>query len=367
MGLRQHAADGRWDVSLTGFHLTVRDQISFDQISSGSYRYVNIARTLSTGEEAEATYRMTSAVSFRATYTHTDARDEATGARLVRVPPDAGSASLLWDGGRWNGAVTVRAESAVADLDPNTFAPGGAPEPRSSRHRRRLPTHSARRTHRPRHQSRRPSLRGDPRLRRAAADGLLRAAGAGLTAGVYALRPPGRGPVAGIRAMLPPTRVCRRIELAPSGGEVVTSSMAHAYEADFHAWALEQATLLRSGRLSEADAAHIAQEIEFMGKSEKRELVSRLTVLLLHLLKWRFQPGRRSASGKTSISNTRDDISDHLIDNPSLRGQLDEAISAAFRRAHRLAVSETGLSEDTFPQSCPWTSEAILGEYFWLE
>jgi hypothetical protein len=73
------------------------------------------------------------------------------------------------------------------------------------------------------------------------------------------------------------------------------------YEHDFYAWANEQAALLRAGELAQADIEHIAEEIESMGKTEKRELVSRLRVLMLHLLKWRFQPLGRTASWEASI------------------------------------------------------------------
>ncbi|MHB1954745.1 MAG: DUF29 domain-containing protein [Sulfobacillus sp.] len=137
------------------------------------------------------------------------------------------------------------------------------------------------------------------------------------------------------------------------------------YEQDFYAWANEQAGLLRTGKLSEADVEHIAEEIESMGKSEKRELVSRLTVLLLHLLKWQFQPARRGSSWETSIANTRDDIADHLADNPSLRAQLDATITAAYRRAYRDAASETGLGKSAFPPACPWSFEKMIAEDFW--
>lgn len=137
------------------------------------------------------------------------------------------------------------------------------------------------------------------------------------------------------------------------------------YDQDFYAWANEQAALLRSGRLSEADIEHVAEEIESMGKSEKRELVSRLTVLLLHLLKWQFQPSRRGSSWETSIANTRDDLADHLTDNPSLRAQLDAAIAAAYRRAYREAATETGLGKGAFPTACPWSFEQMIAEDFW--
>lgn len=102
-----------------------------------------------------------------------------------------------------------------------------------------------------------------------------------------------------------------------------------------------------------------------MGKAEKRELVSRLTVLLLHLLKWQFQPSRRGSSWETSIANTRDDLADHLADNSSLRTQIDAAIAAAYRRAHRQASTEIGLGKSVFPDSCPWSFEQMMAEEFW--
>jgi hypothetical protein len=83
-------------------------------------------------------------------------------------------------------------------------------------------------------------------------------------------------------------------------------SNATLYDQDFHAWANEQAALLRAGRLSEAGIAHIAEEIESMGRSEKRELVNRLAVLLTHLLKWQHQPGHRGNSWRLAIEEQRE-------------------------------------------------------------
>ena len=110
------------------------------------------------------------------------------------------------------------------------------------------------------------------------------------------------------------------------------------YDRDFFAWANEQVRLLRAGRLSEADVDHIAGEIERMGRSEKRELVIRLEVLLMHLLKWQFQPERRGRSWEVSIANNRDKLQEHLLDNPSLRSQTDAAVVTAYRRARREAA-----------------------------
>jgi hypothetical protein len=139
------------------------------------------------------------------------------------------------------------------------------------------------------------------------------------------------------------------------------------YDRDFYAWAKEQAALLRAGKLQRADIAHIAEEIESMGRTEKRELVSRLTVLLLHLLKWRHQPVGRGNSWRLSIANSRDEIVDHLADNPSLRALLDDAVASAYRYARRKAAVETNLSEETFPAVCPWSYDEMMDEGFWPE
>jgi hypothetical protein len=139
------------------------------------------------------------------------------------------------------------------------------------------------------------------------------------------------------------------------------------YDEDFFAWANEQAGLLREGRLSEADIEHIAEEIESMGKSEKRELVNRLRIRLLHLLKWQFQPSRRGASWEGSIINTRDELEDHLHDNPSLKSQTADALGSAYRRAVLDAVAETGLAKTNFPPVCPWGYDEIMDPNFYPE
>jgi hypothetical protein len=139
------------------------------------------------------------------------------------------------------------------------------------------------------------------------------------------------------------------------------------YDRDFYAWANEQADLLRAGRLSEADIEHIAEEIESLGKSEKRELVSRLAIVLLHLLKWQFQPSRRGASWEASIANNRDQLAVHLDDNPSLKALIPNALIEAYRYALRDAVAETGLKKTGFPQTCPWDYEQIMDPDFWPE
>jgi hypothetical protein len=137
------------------------------------------------------------------------------------------------------------------------------------------------------------------------------------------------------------------------------------YDQDFFAWANEQARLLRAGRLSEADIEHIAEEIESMGRAEKRELVNRLIVLLQHLLKWQFQPGHRGSCWEATISVQRHALERHLDDNPSLKSALPVAIEQAYRDAVIEAAGETGVPRKTFPVSCPWTFDQIMNEAFW--
>ena len=137
------------------------------------------------------------------------------------------------------------------------------------------------------------------------------------------------------------------------------------YDRDFYAWATEQASLLRAGRLAEADIPNIAEEIESMGRGEKRELVSRLTVLLVHLLKWGFQQEFRSRSWQSTIKEQRRKVIRHLGENPSLKPQMMECIADAFESALVEIGVQTGIGEKFLPKSCPWTSEQLLdGEWF---
>jgi Domain of unknown function DUF29 len=139
------------------------------------------------------------------------------------------------------------------------------------------------------------------------------------------------------------------------------------YDRDFYAWSREQAALLRAGQLADADLANIAEEIESMGRSEKRELLSRTVALLLHLAKWRFQPSLRGRSWRLSVEGQRLDIAELLGDNPSLRPMLPHVITQAWRRAVLDAQRETGLDASNFPSECPWTAEQALDDAFWPE
>lgn len=132
------------------------------------------------------------------------------------------------------------------------------------------------------------------------------------------------------------------------------------YEKDFYAWAIHNAKLLREGKLSEIDIEHIAEEIESMGKSEKRELINRLAILLAHLLKWKFQPVRQSKNWELTIKEQRFELTDLIKESPSLKHELEKKLSHAYRKALIIAEKETGLEQKSFPKKCPFTLKQSL-------
>lgn len=140
--------------------------------------------------------------------------------------------------------------------------------------------------------------------------------------------------------------------------------MKTAYNQDFYSWTQEQSAILKSGRYAELDIEHLSEEIESMGKSEKRELVHRLSVLLAHLLKWQYQPTYRGASWKLTVTEQREQAIDVLDDNPSLRANLPETLVKAYRYAVLQAAKETGIDQESFPADCPYSIEQMLQENY---
>lgn len=136
--------------------------------------------------------------------------------------------------------------------------------------------------------------------------------------------------------------------------------MSELYDQDFYAWTTEQAELLRAGRAAELDWANIAEEIESVGNSLQDQLISRLGVLLAHLLKWRFQPDRRGNSWRLTIAEQRRRIDRLLRKNPSLKHELAESFAEAYGDALLMAERETGLPEATFPTQCPWSFDMVM-------
>jgi hypothetical protein len=136
------------------------------------------------------------------------------------------------------------------------------------------------------------------------------------------------------------------------------------YDHDPYAWSLEQARLLRTGQLAAIDAENIAEEILDVGRNEFHILESALCVLLMHILKWDHQPGRRSRSWVNTIAEQRRRAVRQLRDNPSLKTQLEEAVEEGYEAARLRASSETGFEPDHFPEACPYSWDDILNRPF---
>jgi hypothetical protein len=144
---------------------------------------------------------------------------------------------------------------------------------------------------------------------------------------------------------------------------------AELYGADFYAWCLTTAALIRQGKWHDIDPASVAEEVESLGRSQKRELESRLEVLMMHLLKWRYQPERRedSHSWYDTILEQRSQLVRLLRDNPSLRPEVSTLIAEGYAHARRRAIGETRLLAAVFPPACPWTADQVCDAEFWPE
>ncbi len=137
------------------------------------------------------------------------------------------------------------------------------------------------------------------------------------------------------------------------------------YKVDFYAWTQQQAELLREKRFDDLDLENLIDEVASVGGSEKREVESRLEVLLAHLIKWRFQPGARSPSWRSTVGEQRQRISKILKSSPSLKSYPGGELELAYLSGRLLAAKETGIDFSLFPETCPFTIEQVLDENFW--
>ena len=134
------------------------------------------------------------------------------------------------------------------------------------------------------------------------------------------------------------------------------------YERDFYQWTQDQADLLRNGRFSALDVDHLVEELESMGARERRELRNRLKVLVAHLLKWQYQPQRRSDSWLDSITDARTQIELAIQDSPSLINYPEKQLEPSYQKARRQASKQTGIPLSVFPVKCSYSLELILDE-----
>lgn len=146
--------------------------------------------------------------------------------------------------------------------------------------------------------------------------------------------------------------------------ETNQKTMSTLYEADFYAWTQEQAKLLKAQQWELVDVANLIEEIESLGRQERRELVNRLAILLGHLLKWQYQPERHGSSWQATIREQRRKVKRLLGQNPSLTSYLEEALQEGYEDGLDLAVRETNLPYETFPEACPYSLEQALSNEF---
>ncbi|MBI3328654.1 MAG: DUF29 domain-containing protein [Nitrospinae bacterium] len=143
--------------------------------------------------------------------------------------------------------------------------------------------------------------------------------------------------------------------------------MSATYEHDLYAWTQAQAQALRGKEWAALDVAYLAEEIESLGNEQAHAVESQLATLLLHLLKWHYQPRRRSRSWRTSLHNARIEIRRRLRRSPSLQHELPVLVATAYADARKLTMHETGLPLATFPELCPWSMDQLQDEDFLAE
>jgi Domain of unknown function DUF29 len=136
------------------------------------------------------------------------------------------------------------------------------------------------------------------------------------------------------------------------------------YDSDYFLWSEHQAALLRQGKLALLDIENLAEEIESLGKSDRRALMSQVNRLLVHLLKWQFQAERRSVSWEKSIDLAREAMSRIIEDSPSLKDTIEGRLDKEYKLARRMASRETKLPEANFPGLCPYSLKQILDDDF---
>jgi len=147
------------------------------------------------------------------------------------------------------------------------------------------------------------------------------------------------------------------------------STNAELYEQDFFAWTQATAALIRAGKWQAVDTESVAEEVESLGRSERNALESRLENLVLHLLKWRYQPDKRvrGSSWLRTIIEQRRRLSRLLDQSHSLRPTVPAVLAESYPHVRKRASLETRLPLTTFPETCPWTTEQVFDADFWPE
>ena len=148
---------------------------------------------------------------------------------------------------------------------------------------------------------------------------------------------------------------------------VKTASRGVDYDKDFHDWAVSQARALREHRPNALDWENLADEIESLGKRDRRKVASDLNKILEHLIKWRYQPEKRKTGWRSAIREHRDRIARILADSPSLKRWPGGVLNEEYRKARAVALEDTGVPEERIPQHCPFSAKDVLDANYWPE
>ena len=132
------------------------------------------------------------------------------------------------------------------------------------------------------------------------------------------------------------------------------------YDQDFALWSSQQAALLRAGRFDAVDIENVAEEIESLGRSDRRQIANRMKVLLAHLLKARYQPEQDKRGWKSTIVEQRRRILGLIDEGPSLKAVPPNVLDEEYKFARADAADATGLALRTLPETCPFTIEQVL-------
>jgi hypothetical protein len=143
------------------------------------------------------------------------------------------------------------------------------------------------------------------------------------------------------------------------------TKLSQLYETDFNLWIEQTVNHLKKGNLQALDLDNLIEEISDMGRNNRREVFGRLKVLLMHLLKWQYQPEKRTNSWINTIDEQREQLELILRDSPSLKPYLADIFAECYQKEVRGTVNETNLPKETFPVDCPFTQEQVLNwDYF---
>jgi hypothetical protein len=145
---------------------------------------------------------------------------------------------------------------------------------------------------------------------------------------------------------------------------IETSKLQDLYEYDYYLWLQKTSRLLKNKDFTNLDLENLIEEIESLGRSERNKLISSLRLIYQHLLKWQYQPSKRSKSWSNTIIRERDNVSDYIEDTPSLKNLLQDTtvLAKAYQRGRRDAIRETGIT--SLPQECPYSIEQTLDRNF---